>query len=92
MCRGLFAAIGNKYIVESVVPASSTNTLMDNAHNLTFTFILLIVVVIVISLHLFESGDEDKKRLSHRIDKIFFFAIAAAYTFINAWLVYRASK
>ncbi len=89
---GLFAAIGNKYIVESVVPTSTTNTLMDNAHNLTFTFILLIVLVIVLSLHLFESGDEAKKKLSHRIDKTAFVAIVTAYTLINAWLVYRASR
>src|SRR5262249_12108033 len=31
---GLFAAIGNKYIVESIVPSSVVNTLMDNVHNL----------------------------------------------------------
>ncbi|MBC7849799.1 MAG: hypothetical protein H7Y31_08685 [Chitinophagaceae bacterium] len=89
---GLFAAIGNKYIVESVVPSSSTNTLMDNAHNLTFTFILLIVLVIVVSLYLFESGDEKKKQLSLKLDKIAFFSILTAYTVINAWLVYKASS
>lgn len=89
---GLFAAIGNKYIVESVVPTSTTNTLMDNAHNLTFTFILIIVLVIVVSLHLFESGDDNKKALSKRIDKFAFFSIVTAYTLINAWLVFHASR
>lgn len=89
---GLFAAIGNKYIVESVVPSSNTNTLMDNAHNVTFTFILLIVLVIVISLYLYESGDERKRRLSLRIDRIAFMAITLSYVLINFWLVYRASS
>jgi hypothetical protein len=89
---GLFAAIGNKYIVESVVPASTTNTLMDNAHNLTFTFILLIVLVIVVSLYLYESGDERKKQMSRRLDKVAFYSIITAYTAVNAWLVYSASN
>ena len=78
--------------MESVVPTSTTNTLMDNAHNLTFTFILLIVLIIVVSLSLFESGDEEKKKLSLKIDRISFFSIIIAYTAINAWLVFRASR
>ncbi len=89
---GLFAAIGNKYIVESIVPASSTNTLMDNVHNLTFTFILLVVLVIVISLRLFESEDEEKKKRSLKIDRIAFLSIVTLYLLVNAWLIYRASK
>ena len=89
---GLFAAIGNKYIVESVVPSSNTNTLMDNAHNVTFTFILLIVLIIVISLHLFESGDEQKKKISLWIDRIAFVVISLSYMLINGWLVFQASR
>lgn len=89
---GLFAAIGNKYIVESIVPTSTTNSLMDNVHNLTFTFILIIVVAIVISLSLFESEDEGKKKLSHRIDKYAFFSILILYCIINALLIYHASN
>lgn len=74
LCVGaLFAAIGNKYIVESIVPTSTTNSLMDNVHNLTFTFILLIIVIIVISLSLFESTNDQKKELSLRLDKYAFF-------------------
>ncbi len=38
---GLFAAIGNKYIVESELPGSTSNTLMDDVHNITFAFILI---------------------------------------------------
>lgn len=88
---GLFAAIGNKYIVESTIPASSSNTLMDNVHNLTFTFILLIVIVIVASLRLYESGEERNKIKSLRIDKIAFFGAVTLYVLINAWLIARAS-
>jgi hypothetical protein len=87
---GLFAAIGNKYIVESIVPSTTTNTLMDNVHNLTFTFILLIVGFIIISLRLFESGNERKHKMSLRLDKWAFFCILAVYITINVFLVYDA--
>ncbi len=87
---GLFAAIGNKYIVESVVPSSTTNTLMDNVHNLTFMFILLIVGVIIISLSLFESEDPFKKVKSLLLDKIAFFSIVALYGIINTILIFNA--
>jgi hypothetical protein len=93
LCVGaLFAAIGNKYIVESIVPTSTTNSLMDNVHNLTFTFILLIVVIIVISLSLFESDSDHNKKRSLRLDKYAFFSILTLYGVINAWLIYSASN
>jgi hypothetical protein len=93
LCVGaLFAAIGNKYIVESIVPTSTTNSLMDNVHNLTFTFILLIVVIIVISLSFFESEDERKKNLSLRLDKYAFFSTLILYCVINALLIFKASS
>lgn len=88
---GLFAAIGNKYIVESVVPTSTTNTLMDNVHNLTFTFILLIVGIIIISLRLFESGDEVKKAKSLKLDRWAFFSVISVYTLINIFLIWRST-
>jgi hypothetical protein len=89
---GLFAAIGNKYIVESVVPASTTNTLMDNVHNLTFMFILLIVVIIIVSLHLFESGNVQKKEASLKLDRWSFYSIVILYALINAFMVLFAVR
>lgn len=87
---GLFAAIGNKYIVESIVPSSTTYSLMDNVHNLTFTFILLIVIASIISLHFFESGDLKKKQKSLKMDRVVFYSIVALYAVINVFLVERA--
>lgn len=87
---GLFAAIGNKYIVESAVSASTTNTLMDNVHNLTFSFILLIVGVIIVSLNLFESGNEAKRKLSLKLDKWSFYGIITLFVVINLVLVWQA--
>jgi hypothetical protein len=88
---GVFAAIGNKYIVESIVPSSTSNTLMDNVHTLTFTFILLIIVAVTISLRLFESGDENKRKLSLRLDKWAFFSFGILYTGINIIMIYFAA-
>ena len=58
---------------------STTNTLMDNVHNLTFTFILLIVSVIIYSLNLFESGDEEKRNGHSKLAKRLFFVITFIY-------------
>ncbi|MBC7905092.1 MAG: hypothetical protein H7Y27_16810 [Gemmatimonadaceae bacterium] len=89
---GLFAAIGNKYIVESVIPTTTTNTLMDNVHNVTFMFILLIVGIIIVSLRLFESGDPKKHAKSLKLDKWAFVGVAAAYVLINIFLIFRAAN
>ncbi len=35
---GLFAAVGNKYIVDSILPQSTTFTLVDKLHILTYVF------------------------------------------------------
>lgn len=84
---GLFAAIGNKYIIESVVPTSNTSSLLDNVHNITFAFILLIVIICIFSLRLHESEDEKKRRLSVIIDKVSFWTVLIAYIIINIALI-----
>ncbi len=88
---GMFTAIGNKYIVESSVPSTSANTLMDNVHNLTFLFILLIILVVTISLYYFENGSIKKRQLSLKIDKASAALILMAYIIINMLLIYRSS-
>jgi F0F1-type ATP synthase membrane subunit c/vacuolar-type H+-ATPase subunit K len=89
---GIFAAIGNKYIVESVVPSSTSNTLMDNVHTLTFIFILLITVVMIISLRLYQSGDDQKIQLSHKIDRWSFYLFTFLYAVLNIAFIYMATR
>lgn len=89
---GLFAAIGNKYIVESIVPSSSGNTLMDNVHTLTFVFIFVIIILITVSLKLFESGDEKKVKRSLSIDKWAFSLLTSAFILANCILIYTATR
>jgi Neurotransmitter-gated ion-channel ligand binding domain len=88
---GVFAAIGNKYIVESIVPSSSGNSLMDNVHILTFIFIFLIIILVTVSLRLFESGDDKKVMLSLRLDKWSFYTLVILYILINILLIASAA-
>jgi hypothetical protein len=46
----LFAAVGNKYIIDSILPETSTFTLVDSLHALTFIGILVTIILSVYSL------------------------------------------
>jgi hypothetical protein len=76
---GLFAAIGNKYIVESIVPSTNEVTLLDNLHNITFVAIFFIIIISVISLNIYERDTEKSMKLSKRIDVISFISIVSLY-------------
>ena len=53
---GLFAAVGNKYIIDSLLPESSAFTLVDTLHALTFFAIFGILVVSAICVRLYDNG------------------------------------
>lgn len=86
---GLFAAVGNKYIVDSILPQSTTFTLVDKIHILTYLYLLLCIVLSVISLRLWKNGRE---RLSARFDRRVYFLIVSSYVLINAILIYQACR
>lgn len=50
---GLFAAVGNKYIIDSLLPESTSFSLVDTLHTLTFAYILLTIMSNAISLVFF---------------------------------------
>lgn len=54
---GLFAAVGNKYIIDSLLPESSTFTLVDSLHATTFLAIFTTLLVSAISLHYYDKGN-----------------------------------
>jgi hypothetical protein len=88
---GLFAAIGNKYIVESIIPSTNELTLLDSLHNITFITIFIIIILSVISLHIYERDDEKNIKLSRRID-ITSYAVLNIFYFANfAYLIYTYS-
>ena len=90
---GLFAAIGNKYIVESVIPSTNELTLLDYLHNITFIFIFLIIIISVVSLRFFEQESHRLKKISEKIDFISFFTIVISYfTFIFYFIFIFSSQ
>ncbi|MEO8472855.1 MAG: hypothetical protein ABI477_11690, partial [Chryseolinea sp.] len=64
---GLFAAVGNKYIIDSLLPESSSFTLVDTLHALTFFAILLTLIVSAISLKLHDRKQDEKCLMVNRI-------------------------
>jgi fumarate reductase subunit C len=85
----LFAVIGNKYIVDSSLPDSTTFTLVDMLHGITLLFILTVIIATVYSLRLIK---QNKDAQAKRFD---FFAapiLLVIYISVNAWLIYAASS
>lgn len=54
---GLFAAVGNKYIIDSLLPESSSFTLVDSLHAATFLTIFATLLISAISLHFHDKGN-----------------------------------
>ena len=64
---GLFAAVGNKYIIDSLLPESSSFTLVDTLHALTYLAIFSTLLVSAIAL---KYNDEGKIEQSLRANTV----------------------
>jgi len=84
----LFAVIGNKYIIDSSLPDSTTFTLVDTLHGITLLFILLVVTATAYSLKLFK---EKGMARADRIDKIAAWLLGGLYIGLNIWFIYNAA-
>lgn len=87
---GLFAAVGNKYVVESTVSSVSNNTLIDTLHNLTFISILIVIFISIISLYTFEKGGEKNLARAKKIDTYSFVIILVSYIVLSIYFVRQA--
>ncbi len=85
----LFAVIGNKYIIDSSLPESTTFTLVDTLHGLTLFFIFAIITATAYSLKLVKSGKEKK---AARFDLITAQVMLFTYLILNIYFIYQASK
>ncbi|TAE67878.1 MAG: hypothetical protein EAZ85_14715 [Bacteroidetes bacterium] len=83
----LFAAVGNKYIVDSILPETVTFTLVDKVHLMTFFFIFLSLLISVRSLYLHKKG---KKTISKKLDTYAFLCISFLYILVNSYLLWQA--
>ena len=81
---GLFAAVGNKYVVDSNMPESIAFTLVDKIHDITFLYILLTIFLSLISLKIYDTSNIKKQQ---RFDKISSLLIVTSYALINAVMI-----
>jgi hypothetical protein len=84
---GLFAAVGNKYIIDSLLPESSQFSLVDILHSLTFLGIFCILTVSAIALKLHNNNKID---LAHRINKIGAVITIVGYILANIYYIINA--
>ena len=83
----LFAAIGNKYIIDSSLPDASTFTLVDTLHGITLFFIFVVITSSTYSLKLVK---QNKLKEANRFDFIAAQTMLAIYVFLNFYLIYKA--
>jgi hypothetical protein len=83
----LFAVIGNKYVVDSTLPESSSFTLVDTLHGLTLLFILVGVACTAYSLRLIKAHRLEQSQL---FDRRAPWIMLLIYLLLNTWFVCRA--
>jgi hypothetical protein len=84
----LFAAIGNKYIIDSSLPESTSLTLVDTLHGITLFFIFLVVTASAYSLSLVK---KDKLKKANRFDMVMAQILLVAYLALNFYFIIKAN-
>lgn len=85
---GLFAAVGNKYIIDSLLPESSAFTLVDSLHAATFLAIFSTLLVSAVSLRFHYKGNVNTcQKINYWGSRV----VIAAYVIVNATLVFFAN-
>src|SRR5262249_52494244 len=85
----LFAAIGNKYIIDSSSPESTTFTLVDTLHGFT---LFCIFIVIASSAYALDLGKKGKLKQANRFDMVMAQVVLLAFLIFNAYYIYNAAK
>ncbi len=83
----LFAVIGNKYIIDSSLPESTSFTLVDTLHALTLFFIFCVISATAWSLKLVKNGKIEK---AERFDLVTAQVLLLAYIILNIWFISQA--
>jgi hypothetical protein len=83
----LFAAIGNKYIVDGMLPETTMYTLVDKIHVLTFTYILINLIITVVAYRFYATQRIEQAR---KIDWYSFLFVVSSYIGINVFLIVRS--
>lgn len=83
----VFAAIGNKYVVDNMLPPASTFTLADGIQATSFAAIFLAAFTVVVMQSLHKSSP----RLSRLFNTTMGLGTLAFYVGVNGWLILRAA-
>jgi len=83
----LFAVIGNKYIIDSSLPETTSFTLVDTLHGLTLFFIFAIIAATSYSLRLIKTNKEIKAR---KFDMIAAQVSLVLYVLLNIYFISEA--
>jgi hypothetical protein len=85
----LFAVIGNKYIIDSALPESTSFTLVDSLHGITLFFIFSVIACTAYSLKLVKKNKIEK---AHKFDMIMAQVLLVAYIVLNIWFISQANN
>jgi hypothetical protein len=83
----LFAVIGNKYIIDSSLPESTSFTLVDTLHGLTLFFIFTIITATAYSLLLVKKNQLKKAK---KFDMIAAQIVLLLFVILNAYFITKA--
>jgi hypothetical protein len=83
----LFAVIGNKYIIDSSLPESTSFTLVDTLHGITLFFIFIIITANAYSLKLAKSN---QLKQANKFDMITAQVLLGLYLILNFYFISKA--
>jgi hypothetical protein len=84
----LFAVIGNKYIIDSALPESSSFTLVDLLHGVTLFFIFATIAANAYSLNLIK---KNKVAKAYKFDITASLVVLVLYIILNILFIWEAS-
>ena len=84
---GLFAAVGNKYIIDSLLPESSDFSLVDTLHSITFFGILAVLAVSALSMKFYNA---DNKEACLKVDRIGSRIVLIVFVILNIFFIVTA--
>lgn len=85
----LFAVIGNKYVIDSSLPESTTFTLVDTLHGITLIFIFAVILFSIYSLKLSRSYKTNK---ANKLDLVVGQVLLLIYLALNYYFISEAVK
>jgi len=85
----LFAVIGNKYVIDSSLPESTTFTLVDTLHGITLLFIFAVILFSIYSLKLSRSY---KTSRANKFDLVVGQVLLLIYLALNYYFISEAVK